>query len=102
MGIRKWMTMGKTFIKMKIILYPISISGAKGDATILRPSVMCSVPAVLDKIYKGTIHILRKHLYSTKFNLITNFFIKTVFFRQNKSVYFSTLHFDKIFMLYVI
>jgi len=27
--------------------------GAKGDATILRPSVMCSVPAVLDKIYKG-------------------------------------------------
>ena len=41
--------MGKTFIKMKIILYPISISGAKGDATILRPSV----PALLDKIYKG-------------------------------------------------
>ena len=27
--------------------------GAKGDATILRPSVMCAVPVILDKIYKG-------------------------------------------------
>ena len=32
----------------------------------------------------GTIHILRKHLYSTKINFITKFFIKTGFFRQNK------------------
>ena len=44
-------------------------------------------------------HILRKHLYSTKRNLVTKFFIKTGFFRQNKRVYFSTLRFDKIFML---
>ena len=43
----------------------------------------------------GTIHILRKHLYSTQLNLIT----KLVFFRQNKRVYFSTLRFDKIFMM---
>ena len=43
----------------------------------------------------GTIHILRKHLYSTKLNLIT----KRDFFRQNKRVYFSTLRFDKNFMI---
>ena len=47
----------------------------------------------------GTIHILRKHFYSTKLNLITKFFTRTGFFRQNKRLYFSTLHFDKIFML---
>ena len=41
----------------------------------------------------GTIHILRKHLYSAKI------FTKTEFFRQNKRFFFSTLHFDKIFML---
>ena len=40
-----------------------------------------------------------KHLYNTKLNLITKFFIKTVFFRQNKRVYFSTLRFDKIFIM---
>ena len=34
----------------------------------------------------GTIHILRKHLYSTKINFITKFFIKTGFFRQNKEI----------------
>ena len=47
----------------------------------------------------GTIHILRKHLYSTKRNLVTKFFIKTGFFRQNKRTSFSTLHIDEIFML---
>ena len=31
----------------------------------------------------GTIYILRKHLYSTKLNLITKFFIKTLFLCQN-------------------
>ena len=41
----------------------------------------------------GTIHILRKHLYSKKPN-----FYKTGVFRQNKS-YFSTLRFYKIFMM---
>ena len=45
------------------------------------------------------IHILRKHLYGTTFNFITQFFIKTSFFRQNKRVYLSTLRFDKIFMM---
>ena len=30
----------------------------------------------------GTIHILRKHLYSTKLNFITKFFIKTGIFCQ--------------------
>ena len=47
----------------------------------------------------GTIHILRKHLYNTKLNLTSKFFTKTRFFRQNKIISFSTLHFDKIFML---
>lgn len=28
-------------------------SGAKGDATLLRPTVMCAVPLILDRIYKG-------------------------------------------------
>ena len=37
----------------------------------------------------GTIHILRKHLYSTKLNFITKFFMKTVFLNQNKRVYFN-------------
>ena len=48
---------------------------------------------------KGTIHILCKHLYSTKLNLASKFFRKTRFFRQNKRIYFSTLHFDEFFML---
>ena len=48
---------------------------------------------------EGTIHILRKHLYSTKLNLNSKFFTKTGFFRQNKRISFSTLHFDKIFMM---
>ena len=43
----------------------------------------------------GTIHILRKHFYSTKLNLTCKFFTKTGFFRQNKRISFSTLHFDK-------
>ena len=43
----------------------------------------------------GTIHILRKHLHSTKVN-----FLKNWFFRPNSSrISFSTLHLDEIFML---
>ena len=48
---------------------------------------------------KGTIHILRKHLYSTKLNLTYYFFTKTCVFLSRQKNYFSTLHFDKIFML---
>ena len=51
------------------------------------------------KIIQGTIHILRKHTYSTKLILTFKFFTKTVFFRQIKTISFSTLHFDEIFML---
>ena len=48
----------------------------------------------------GTIHILRKHFHSTKINFVTKFFTKTVVvFHQNKGIYFSTLHFDKMFMM---
>ena len=39
---------------------------------------------------QGTIHILRKHLYSTKLKLITKFFIKTgVFLSKQKSLFFK-------------
>ena len=51
------------------------------------------------KLLQGTIHILRKHFYSTKLNLTSKFFTRTGFFRQNKRISFSTLHFDKMFML---
>ena len=48
--------------------------------------------------------LTRYHSYITylsiKLNLTTYFFFtKTGFFRQNKRVYFSTLHFDEIFIL---
>ena len=46
----------------------------------------------------GTIHILRKHFYSTKLNLTSKFFT-TTFFRQIKRISFPTLHFHEIFML---
>jgi hypothetical protein len=46
----------------------------------------------------GTIHILRKQFFSTIINLTSKIFTK-IFFCQNKGVYFSTLHFDEIFML---
>ena len=39
---------------------------------------------------QGTIHILRKHLYSTKLNF---------FICQNKRISFFTFYFDEIFML---
>ena len=48
---------------------------------------------------EGTIHILRKHLYSTKLHLTSYFFTKTGSFCQNERITFSTLHFDEIFML---
>ena len=51
------------------------------------------LPMLMPDFFKGTIHILRKHLYSTKLNLITKFFIKTFFFRQHKVISFSTLRF---------
>ena len=57
------------------------------------------LPMLMPDFFKGTIHILHKHLYSTKINLITKFFIKTGFFRQNKRIYFSTLRIDKTFMV---
>ena len=49
---------------------------------------------------QGTIHILRKHLCSTKFNSITKFYMKTGIFHQNKKVYFSKSCCDKIFMMF--
>ena len=50
---------------------------------------------MVDESVLGTIHILRKLFYSTKLNLTSKFFTKNGFFRQNKRISFSTLHFDK-------
>ena len=38
------------------------------------------LPVRLAKSFLGTIHILRKHFYSTKLNLTSKFFTKTDFF----------------------
>jgi long-subunit acyl-CoA synthetase (AMP-forming) len=35
-------------------------SFAQGDATMLRPTVMCAVPLVLDRIYKGVKSNIKK------------------------------------------
>ena len=56
------------------------------------------LPMLMPDFFKGTIHILRKHLYSTKLNLTSKIFTKK-FYCQNKRISFSTLHFDAIFML---
>ena len=45
------------------------------------------------------LNILKKHLYCTKLDYLPNIFTNTQFFRQNKRLPFSTLHFDEIFML---
>ena len=37
----------------------------------------------------GTIHILRKHLYSIKFNLTSEFFPKTFFLVKSKEIIFQ-------------
>ena len=48
-------------------------------------------------LYIGTIHILRKHHYSTKHNFDDLIFPKNCdFFCQNKRISFSTLRFDRI------
>ena len=43
----------------------------------------------IPKLNLGTIHILLKHLYSTKLNLISKIFTKAGFFRQNKRSFFQ-------------
>ena len=58
-------------------------------------------PEKVDENHKGTIHILRKHFYSTELNLTPKLFTKTLFC-QNRRISISTLHFDEIFTMYVI
>ena len=60
------------------------------------PTVPISSPE--NSSEQGIIHILHKHFYSTKLNLTFKFFTKTGFFRQIKTISFSTLHSDKNFM----
>ena len=52
--------------------------------------------------FLGTIHILRKHSYSTKLNLTTLFFTNTVFFSSKQNNFFFHITFWQDFMLNVI
>ena len=84
---------------------PLHVAASEGH--VLTSHILVQAGAELDAIddekntplMLGTIHILRKHFYSTKLNLTFKFFTKTRFFRQNKRISFSTLHFGEIFML---
>ena len=58
-----------------------------------------TLPNLQILLLQGTIHILRKHLLSTKLNLTYFFFKNCIFFCQNKRIYFSISHFDHNFML---
>ena len=46
-----------------------------------------------EKVPKGSIHILRKQFYSTKINLTSKFFTKTVFFSSNQNNFFLNITF---------
>ena len=83
------------FVLTEDFLYVIS----KGKQDPKKSEEFAQFQELCGKAYLGTIHILRNHLYSTKYNLTSNFFTRTGVFRQNKGISCSTLHFDKIFML---
>ena len=53
------------------------------------PHVLPLILQVLQQPSQGTIHILRKHLYSTEHNLTFKIFTKTGFFCQSKGVFFQ-------------
>ncbi|QQP54516.1 Longchainfattyacid-CoA ligase 3-like [Caligus rogercresseyi] len=36
------------------------MKGSKGDCSVLRPTLMCAVPLVIDRIYKGIHENLRR------------------------------------------
>ena len=94
----------------------ISVENHKGSHTNSLSSLHYKLTEIKDQLYGleilcsdvssfsslGTIHIFRKHFYSTKLNLTSKCFTKTGFIpciRQNKRKIISALHFDKIFML---
>jgi hypothetical protein len=79
------------FVLTEDFLYVIS----RGKQDPKKSEEFAQFQELCGKAYLGTIHILRKHLYSTKYNLTSNFFTRTGFFRQNKGISCSTLHFDK-------
>ncbi len=35
-------------------------AGSKGDANLLRPTLMCSVPLILERIYKSIVDTMRR------------------------------------------
>ena len=53
-------------------------------------------PEKVDENHKGTIHILRKHFYSTKLNLTPKLFTKTGFFVKTEEFPFQHYILTKI------
>ena len=69
--------------------------------TSLSPEIIDKVVQVAqllnNAVNKGTIHILRKHFYSTKLNLTCKFFSKNVFFLSKQKNSFVNITFLQIF-----
>ena len=62
----------------------------RGEKRAHRDDSQCSSSSRSSRSSCGTIHILlRKHLYSTKLNLTSKFFTRTVFFFQTKEFLFQ-------------
>jgi len=91
--VRQWETFGQAKVALK---------GPEGGIEALELlQKQAKEEGLATVIILGTIHIFRKHLYSTKLNM-TMYLIfqqKTGFSCQNKRIDFSTLHFDKNFTL---
>ena len=51
-------------------------------------------PKVFGLLTLGTIHILRKHFYSTKLNLTSKFFTRTGFFSSKQRNFFFNITFS--------
>ena len=68
----------------------VSVASSFGSPIMFNPSKrgLEASAGVLKDILLGTIHILRKYLYSTKLNLTSKFLTRTEFFRQNKEISF--------------
>ena len=86
---RQWETFGQAKVALK------GPEGGKEALELLQKQAKEEGLATV--IILGTVHTFRKHLYSTNQHKVTfmNYFFhkKTGIFCQNKSIYFSKLHF---------
>ena len=86
--------------------------GNKGDASVLRPTMMCAVPLIMDRIYKNIIDSVEKRgptfkkifefcfnykLYWVKHGMTTPLLDKLIFSKISKLL--GELNFIKIFYL---